>query len=150
VPRVAPVITASVQSAARAPSPSRSFGSPQPRELTQARPDHTATGANVQTTSFERFRCRPFFATWYQSTQSTRFGGQFLLTEPFTVSGDQNAITNVSVTLTNTQGTRSRRAPPCSRMHTALDLLCIDSEATGGRGLPSTCSVSRQIRSWRG
>jgi hypothetical protein len=42
--------------------------------------------------------------TWYQSTASNAFGGQFKLTLPFTVQGDVNAITSVSVTLSNSQG----------------------------------------------
>jgi hypothetical protein len=74
------------------------------RELTQAAFQFTtAAGSNVQTTSFT-VPVSTFFTTWYTSTQSTQFGSQFLLTEPFTIQGDANAVTNVSVTLTNTQG----------------------------------------------
>lgn len=75
------------------------------REMTQAAFQFTtAAGANVTTTSFT-VPVSTFFTTWYTSTQSAPFGSQFLMTQPFTVSGDVNAITNVSVTLANAVGT---------------------------------------------
>jgi len=75
------------------------------REMTQATFQFTtAAGANVTTTSFT-VPVSTFFTTWYTSTQSAQFGSQFLMTQPFTVSGDANAITNVSVTLANSAGT---------------------------------------------
>ncbi len=75
------------------------------REMTQAAFQFTtAAGSNVTTTSFT-VPVSTFFTTWYTSTPSTQFGSQFLMTQPFTISGDANAITNVSVTLTNAQGT---------------------------------------------
>lgn len=75
------------------------------REITQAAFQFTtAAGSNVTTTSFT-VPVSTFFTTWYTGTQSTQFGSQFLMTQPFTISGDANAVTNVSVTLTNAQGT---------------------------------------------
>ena len=75
------------------------------REMTQAGFQFTtAAGANVTTTSFT-VPVSTFFTSWYTSTQSAQFGSQFLMTEVFTISGDSNAVTNVSVTLSNAQGT---------------------------------------------
>ncbi len=51
------------------------------------------------------------FATWYQSSASNQYGGQFMLTEPFTVSGTAADVASVSVTLTNTQGVSAPVAP---------------------------------------
>jgi hypothetical protein len=44
------------------------------------------------------------FGPWYAGSSSTPFGSQFLYTQPFTIQGDINAITSVSVTLQNTVG----------------------------------------------
>ncbi len=75
------------------------------REMTQAAFQFTtAAGANVTTTSFT-VPVSTFFTTWYTSAQSAQFGSQFLMTEVFTVSGDVNALSSVSVTLANAQGT---------------------------------------------
>jgi hypothetical protein len=82
------------------------------REITQSAFQFTAApGSNVQTTSFT-VPVTSSFTTWYQSTQSTTFGSQFLLTVPFTVQGNQNAVTSVSVTLTNAQGTSQPATAP--------------------------------------
>jgi large repetitive protein len=51
------------------------------------------------------------FSTWYQSSASNQYGGQFMLTEPFTVSGTAADVSSVSVTLTNTQGVSASVAP---------------------------------------
>ncbi|HEY6344829.1 MAG TPA: putative Ig domain-containing protein [Bryobacteraceae bacterium] len=47
------------------------------------------------------------FTTWYQNTASYAYGTEFLLTMPFTVSGNAADVTSVSVTLTNSFGTSS-------------------------------------------
>ena len=51
------------------------------------------------------------FSTWYQSSASNQFGGQFLLTVPFSVSGDAADVASVSVTLTNSQGASAVGTP---------------------------------------
>jgi hypothetical protein len=43
--------------------------------------------------------------SWFQSQQSTAFGGQFTLTQPFTPQGTIGNLTSVTVTLSNGQGT---------------------------------------------
>lgn len=47
------------------------------------------------------------FTTWYQNTASYAYGSEFLLTMPFTVSGNAADVSSVSVTLTNSFGTSS-------------------------------------------
>jgi hypothetical protein len=64
----------------------------------------TASSGNTLQTSDFTVQLNSAFATWYGSSQSNQFGTQFLLTMPFTISGDVNAITSVSVTLTNSRG----------------------------------------------
>jgi hypothetical protein len=44
------------------------------------------------------------FASWYQSSASTTFGGQFTYAQPFTVIGDVNEVESVTVTMTNSAG----------------------------------------------
>jgi hypothetical protein len=60
-------------------------------------------GDTLQTSDFT-VQLNQAFATWYGNSQSNQFGTQFVLTMPFSVSGDVNAITGVSVTLTNSRG----------------------------------------------
>jgi hypothetical protein len=51
------------------------------------------------------------FSTWYQSSGSNQYGGQFQLTMPFSVSGTAADVVSVSVALTNTKGTSPAVAP---------------------------------------
>jgi large repetitive protein len=51
------------------------------------------------------------FSAWYQSSASNQFGGQFLLTVPFSVSGDAADVASVSVTLTNSKGASATVTP---------------------------------------
>jgi hypothetical protein len=51
------------------------------------------------------------YSTWYQSSASNPWGGQFLLTMPFSVSGTAADVASVSVTLTNTQGASAAVTP---------------------------------------
>jgi hypothetical protein len=44
------------------------------------------------------------FGTWFQSSNSSQFGSQFVFTEPFNVAGDPNAVIAGTVTLTNRLG----------------------------------------------
>ena len=51
------------------------------------------------------------FSAWYSSSASNPFGGQFLLTAPFSVSGNAADVISVSVTLTNTKGASPAASP---------------------------------------
>jgi hypothetical protein len=72
------------------------------REMTQAVfAFNPAAGASLQTTSLT-LSVGSLFAPWLQGTQV--IGSQFLFTQPFTVTGNLQAVTSITVTLTNSQG----------------------------------------------
>jgi Putative Ig domain len=50
------------------------------------------------------------FSTWYAGPDSLQMGGQFRSVTSFTVQGDINTLSSVSVTLTNGQGTSEARS----------------------------------------
>ncbi|MBL8232657.1 MAG: putative Ig domain-containing protein, partial [Bryobacterales bacterium] len=75
------------------------------REITQALFRFTpAAGSTLQTTELT-IQLGDGARTWYQGEQSRAFGSQFTLTQQFNVQGDTSAISSVTVTLTNAQGT---------------------------------------------
>jgi hypothetical protein len=43
--------------------------------------------------------------SYFQGAGAAQFGGQFVLTVPFTIQGDTSTVTSVTVTLTNAAGT---------------------------------------------
>ncbi len=57
----------------------------------------------------------PLFAAWFESSQSNQYGGQFMLTVPFTFTTSAGSSTNpivaMTVTLTNSKGTSSVSSP---------------------------------------
>ena len=75
------------------------------RELTQAAVSFTGTaGSNLQTTSVTVPLSTPA-SQWFQDVGSQQYGSQFTIVQPFTVIGTANAVTSVSVTLSNSIGT---------------------------------------------
>jgi len=64
------------------------------------------TGSNLATTRVT-LDLASQFQSWYQGSTSGQYGGQFLLTVPFTVSGSVGDISSVSVSMTNSEGTSS-------------------------------------------
>ncbi len=76
------------------------------RELTNSSFTFTsASGTTLQTSQFT-VPVATAFQTWFTSTPSANFGGQFLLTVPFTLTnGAASSLTSVAVTLTNSVGT---------------------------------------------
>ncbi len=76
-----------------------------PRNLTNAIVHLTpASGQNLQTTDLT-VSVASVAQQWYASASSATFGSQFTLVLPFTISGSANAISAVSVELTNSVGT---------------------------------------------
>jgi hypothetical protein len=63
-----------------------------------------ATGSTLQTTSVT-VPATTLFTAWYQSSASASYGSQFSFTIPFTVTGNVQGITSVTVTLVNPTGT---------------------------------------------
>jgi hypothetical protein len=78
------------------------------REITEAVFRFTATGATLQTPEV-RIPVQTLFGSWFQDSNSSRFGSQFTFSQQFTVQGDANALTLESVTLTNRMGSASAR-----------------------------------------
>ena len=76
-----------------------------PRSLTQAAFRFTPRPGSTVPTGVLNVDVGDPFTAWYQSAESQPFGSQFRLRVPFTVQGDINAISSVSVTLTNAAGT---------------------------------------------
>jgi hypothetical protein len=75
-----------------------------PRQVTQATFRFAAArGATLQATELT-IPVDTVFAAWYQDAASTQFGSQFRYVQPFTVQGDLTALSSVTVTLTNAQG----------------------------------------------
>jgi hypothetical protein len=52
------------------------------------------------------------FDTWFQNAVTTQYGSQFVYAQPFTISGDANAVTPVSVTLRNREGSTTFEIKP--------------------------------------
>jgi hypothetical protein len=63
-----------------------------------------ASGATLQTSSVT-VPAATLFTSWYQSSASTAYGSQFSFTIPFTVTGNVQSLTSVTVTLVNPTGT---------------------------------------------
>ena len=62
-----------------------------------------APGNNLERTEVT-VQVDSLFGNWYQDSTSVRYGSQFSFTQPFTISGDANAVIPDSVTLTNRVG----------------------------------------------
>jgi hypothetical protein len=101
IPRTAPVI-----SSLRATRSGAGFnvvitGFSTTREMTQG--TFRFGGSNLQNAE-ATVQLTNAFNTWFQSGGAADFGGQFTLTMPFTIQGDANSVTSVTVVLTNTVG----------------------------------------------
>jgi len=74
------------------------------REITQAMFQfNAAPGSNLQTTTLT-VPVDSLFSSYFSSPQAAAFGGQFVFTQPFTISGSPQAIASVTVTLVNRLG----------------------------------------------
>jgi hypothetical protein len=63
-----------------------------------------AAGSNLQASTVT-VSATSLYTSWYQSAASIPFGSQFSFTIPFTVTGNVQSITSVTVTLVNPTGT---------------------------------------------
>ncbi len=75
-----------------------------PREVTQAVFQFTAASGSDLRTTEATVDVNSAFVTWYQDASSAAYGSAFTYRQPFTISGDSNAVTGVTVTLRNSQG----------------------------------------------
>ncbi len=105
VARSAPAITSMRLTRTASGFEARVVGFSTPREVEQATFRFNPAGqANLQTTQLT-VNVGNAFANWYQSEGSIPFGSAFEYVQTFTVQGDGNAVSSVSVTLSNPQGT---------------------------------------------
>jgi hypothetical protein len=83
------------------------------REVTQA--TFTFTAANGQalqpTASSIVVPVENLFRAWFQDAANAAYGSQFVLTQPFTIDGDLNAVVPQAVTLTNRAGSTTYPIP---------------------------------------
>ncbi|MCC6263620.1 MAG: putative Ig domain-containing protein [Bryobacterales bacterium] len=80
-----------------------------PRDLTSARVTFVATaGTTLQTTELT-IPLTTGAASWFDSSPGRDNGSTFKLTIPFTVQNGSNAVSSVTVTLTNSVGTSNSR-----------------------------------------
>ena len=76
------------------------------REVTQATFNFTAaTGQTLQSSaSSVVIPFESLFSSWFQDPANSPYGSQFVLTQPFSVQGDSNAVIPQNVTFTNRVG----------------------------------------------
>lgn len=101
VPRAAPTITGVTVARNGSGFTVTVTGFSTTREVSQG--NFVFNGTNLQSSSFT-VDVKAAFTQWFGSSASAAFGGQFVLSVPFTVQGSATAITSVSVTLTNSVG----------------------------------------------
>jgi large repetitive protein len=75
------------------------------REITSATVTYSASAGVTLSNASATIALSPLFTTWYQDPNSARFGSQFSLRLPFTVQGNANPVSSISVVLTNSLGT---------------------------------------------
>jgi hypothetical protein len=74
------------------------------REITQLSVTFAASpGQTLQSTTVT-VPVENLFNTWFQDPAAIQYGSQFFFSQPFTITGDANAVTAQSVTLTNRVG----------------------------------------------
>jgi hypothetical protein len=83
------------------------------REVTQATfAFSAASGQTLQSSASSiTVDVGALFVTWFQSPNNSQYGSQFVLNQPFTVTGDVNAVIPVSVTLVNREGSVTFKLP---------------------------------------
>lgn len=82
------------------------------REITQASFTFTASGGQTLQNTTVNVPVEDVFSKWFQDPSSGQYGSQFVFSQPFTIQGDANAITPVSVTLTNRVGASTASVTP--------------------------------------
>jgi hypothetical protein len=75
-----------------------------PREVTQMSVTFAAAVGQTLQNSTVSVPVEESFNRWFQDSASSQYGSQFFFTQPFTITGDANAVTARSVTLTNRVG----------------------------------------------
>jgi hypothetical protein len=103
VERSAPVITEARYSRSAAGLEVRITGYSTAREVTQASFAFSAASASLSSSQID-IPVASIFLSWFDDPAAADFGSQFTFTQTFGVQGDANAVTPISVTLSNRLG----------------------------------------------
>lgn len=82
------------------------------REITQAVFRFSASGGATLQNAEVSLPVEDLFAGWFSDPQAIGFGSQFTFTQLFSIQGDTNSITPISVTLTNRLGSATTQVSP--------------------------------------
>lgn len=82
-----------------------------PREVTQAVFRFSASSGTLRNSEVT-LPVEEIFSRWFSDEGVVQYGSQFVFTQPFTIEGDANAVTPVSVTLTNRTGSTTAEIQP--------------------------------------
>lgn len=104
IPRAAPVIQKAQLTQTASGLQVDVTGYATPREVTQATFHFVAAPGVTLATSDFTVAVTPAFTTWYQGQGSQPFGSQFTYSQPFSVQGSAQAVSSVTVTLSNSVG----------------------------------------------
>jgi hypothetical protein len=104
VERSTPVVTSTSFTRSASGIEVRVTGFSTSREISQAVIRFQASPGNSLTTSELTLPLDETFGRWFRDTESAQYGGQFTFAQQFSIQGDVNAVTPVSVTLTNRVG----------------------------------------------
>jgi hypothetical protein len=74
------------------------------REVTQITYTFTAASGQMLQMSQVTVPVDTLFSSWYQATENTIYGSQFVLTQPFTIQGDATSVIPQTVVVTNRLG----------------------------------------------
>jgi hypothetical protein len=105
IPRAAPVITSVTLVRGASSVQLNVVGYATSREVVQGAFQFTPSANNTFTSPNITVPLSTAFVTWYQSAPGASFGGQFMLSQPFTLGGNSDAVASVTMTLQNAVGT---------------------------------------------
>ena len=104
IARAAPVITSATVSRSSGTLEIQITGYTTAREVTQATFTFAAASGQTLQTNQVVVPLTDLFNKWFQDASSNRYGSQFTYKQPFTITGDVNAVIPQSVVLTNRVG----------------------------------------------
>jgi hypothetical protein len=113
IPRAAPVIRSVTVNRSGSTLNLVITGYSTAREVTQAVfAFNAASGQTLQSSASSiTIDMNNLFGSWFQDSNNSQFGSVFILTQPFTVTGDVNAVIPTKVALTNRSGSTSFDIP---------------------------------------
>ena len=104
IARAAPVVTSATVTRSSGSLEIQITGYSTAREVTQATFTFAAASGQTLQTNQVVVPLTDLFNTWFQDAGSNRYGSQFTYKQPFTITGDVNAVIPQSVVLSNRTG----------------------------------------------